>query len=66
VINENRDRRKISRATPGAWQADRILSERGSSMARLRRTSLPDQPIDVIPRGNDRGAIFFREDDDTQ
>lgn len=32
-------------------------------MARLGRYFLPDQPLHVIQRGNNRGAIFFREDD---
>ncbi len=32
-------------------------------MARLGRYFLPDQPLHVIQRGNNRGAIFFAEDD---
>ena len=32
-------------------------------MARLGRYFLPDQPLHVIQRGNDRGAIFFRDED---
>ena len=28
-------------------------------MARLGRYFLPDQPLHVIQRGNNRGAIFF-------
>jgi REP element-mobilizing transposase RayT len=35
-------------------------------MARLGRTFLPDQPRHVIQRRNNRGAIFFCEDDDAQ
>jgi putative transposase len=35
-------------------------------MARLGRTFLPDQPLHVIARGNNRGAVFFGEDDDAQ
>jgi putative transposase len=32
-------------------------------MARLGRFFLADQPLHVIQRGNDRGAIFFRPED---
>jgi putative transposase len=32
-------------------------------MARLGRYFLPDQPLHVIQRGNNRGAIFFCDDD---
>ena len=32
-------------------------------MARLGRYFLPDQPLHVIQRGNNRGAIFFTEAD---
>jgi putative transposase len=32
-------------------------------MARLGRYFLPDQPLHVIQRGNNRGAIFFGADD---
>ena len=32
-------------------------------MARLGRYFLPDQPLHVIQRGNNRGAIFFAADD---
>jgi len=32
-------------------------------MARRGRYFLPDQPLHVIQRGNNRGAIFFAEDD---
>jgi hypothetical protein len=32
-------------------------------MARLGRYFLPDQPLHVIQRGNNRDAIFFAEDD---
>ena len=32
-------------------------------MARLGRYFLPDQPLHVIQRGNNRQAIFFCEDD---
>src|SRR5947209_4707591 len=32
-------------------------------MARLGRYFLPDQPLRVIQRGNNREAIFFGEDD---
>src|SRR6266852_5083607 len=32
-------------------------------MARLGRYFLPDQPLHVIQRGNDRGAIFFAVED---
>jgi hypothetical protein len=32
-------------------------------MARLGRTFLPDQPIRVIQRGNNRGAVCFEDDD---
>jgi putative transposase len=32
-------------------------------MARLGRYFLPDQPLHLIQRGNNRGAIFFRDDD---
>jgi putative transposase len=35
-------------------------------MARLGRTFLPDQPLHVISRGNNRGAVLFGEDDDAQ
>ena len=35
-------------------------------MARLGRYFLPDQPLHVIQRGNNRGAILFCEDDDAQ
>jgi REP element-mobilizing transposase RayT len=35
-------------------------------MARLGRTFLPDQPLHVIQRGNNRGAVFFGEDDYAQ
>jgi putative transposase len=35
-------------------------------MARLGRYFLPDQPLHVIQRGNNRGAIFFREEDHAQ
>jgi putative transposase len=35
-------------------------------MARLGRYFLPDQPLHVIQRGNNRGAIFFRVDDYTR
>jgi putative transposase len=35
-------------------------------MARLGRTFLPDQPLHVIQRGNNRGAICFCEDDYAQ
>ncbi|MBI3514508.1 MAG: transposase [Proteobacteria bacterium] len=35
-------------------------------MARLGRYFLPDQPLHVIHRGNNRGAIFFRDDDYAQ
>lgn len=35
-------------------------------MARLGRYFLPDQPFHVIQRGNNRGAIFFCEDDYAQ
>jgi putative transposase len=35
-------------------------------MARLGRTFLPDQPLHVIARGNNRGAVFFGEDDYAQ
>ena len=33
-------------------------------MARPGRYFLPDQPLRVIQRGNNREAIFFAEDDD--
>jgi putative transposase len=32
-------------------------------MARLGRYFLPDQPLHVIQRGNNREATFFAEDD---
>jgi putative transposase len=32
-------------------------------MARLGRNFLADQPLHVIQRGNDRQAVFFRDDD---
>jgi putative transposase len=32
-------------------------------MARLGRYFLPDQPLHVIQRGNNRGAIFFAVED---
>ena len=32
-------------------------------MARLGRYFLPDQPLHVIQRGNNRGAVFFSDDD---
>ncbi len=32
-------------------------------MARLGRYFLPDQPLHVIQRGNNRGAIFFDDAD---
>jgi REP element-mobilizing transposase RayT len=32
-------------------------------MARLSRYFLPDQPLHVIQRGNNRGAIFFAAED---
>jgi len=32
-------------------------------MARLGRYFLPDQPLHVIQRGNNRGAIFFAIED---
>jgi putative transposase len=35
-------------------------------MARLGRYFLPDQPLRVIPRGNNREAICFAEDDDAR
>src|SRR5258706_5932093 len=35
-------------------------------MARLGRYFLPDQPLHVIQRGNNRGAIFFHDDDTAQ
>jgi putative transposase len=35
-------------------------------VARLGRYFLPDQPLHVIQRGNNRGAVFFGEDDDAQ
>jgi putative transposase len=35
-------------------------------MARLGRYFLPDQPLHVIVRGNNRGAVFFGEDDYAQ
>jgi putative transposase len=35
-------------------------------MSRLGRYFLPDQPLHVIQRGNNRGATFFCEDDYAQ
>jgi REP element-mobilizing transposase RayT len=35
-------------------------------MARLGRTFLPDQPLHLIQRGNNRGAVLFGEDDYAQ
>jgi putative transposase len=35
-------------------------------MARLGRTFLPDQPLHVIARGNNRGAVCFGEHDFAQ
>jgi putative transposase len=35
-------------------------------MARLDRYFLPDQPLHVIQRGNNRAAAFFCDDDDTR
>src|SRR6202011_132261 len=35
-------------------------------MARFGRTFLPDQPLHAIQRGNNRGAVFFGEDDYAQ
>jgi len=35
-------------------------------MARLGRYFIPDQPLHVIQRGNDRKAVFFDEDDFVQ
>ena len=35
-------------------------------MARLGRCFLPDQPLHVIQRGNNRAAIFFGPDDDAR
>ena len=35
-------------------------------MARLGRYFLPDQPLHVIQRGNNREAIFFGPDDDAR
>ena len=35
-------------------------------MARLGRYFLPDQPLHVIQRGNNRSAVFFGEDDYAQ
>ena len=32
-------------------------------MARLGRCYVPDQPLHVIQRGNDRQAVFFSDDD---
>lgn len=32
-------------------------------MARLERYFLADQPLHIIQRGNDRQAVFFRDDD---
>jgi putative transposase len=32
-------------------------------MARLGRYFLPDQPLHVIQRGNNRAAVFFGEED---
>ena len=32
-------------------------------MARLGRYFLPDQPLHVIQRGNNRAPVFFAEDD---
>jgi len=56
-----RIRGRVRFPAPGwdARQADRSLSDRRSSMARLGRTFLPDQPLHAIQRGNNRGAIFF-------
>jgi hypothetical protein len=36
---------------------------RSMAMARLGRYFLPDQPLHVIQRGNNREAIFFAEDE---
>ena len=35
-------------------------------MARLDRYFVPDQPLHVIQRGNDRNAVFFADDDFAQ
>jgi putative transposase len=35
----------------------------GASLPRLGRYFLPDQPLHVIQRGNDRAPIFFKEED---
>jgi hypothetical protein len=37
--------------------------ERGVRVARRGRYFLPDQPLHVIQRGNNREATFFREED---
>jgi hypothetical protein len=47
-------------------QAARVFSDSRSSMARPGRTFLPDQPLRVIARGNNRGAVLFGEDDHAQ
>jgi putative transposase len=40
-----------------------VQSVAGTAMARLGRYFLPDQPLHVIQRGNNREATFFAEDD---
>jgi hypothetical protein len=54
--------RPQSRESRRGRQAARAFSDRRSSMARLGRTFLPDQPLHVISRGNNRGAVLFGED----
>jgi hypothetical protein len=51
---------------PSEGTAPYTIASEKVAMARLDRYFLPDQPLHVIQRGNNRAAAFFCDDDDTR